>query len=531
MAVRGGLGGPRLATILLLLCQARGVPFAPPPRPAAPLPPIALGPPNSRGVRAFVDAHGHERHFHGVNAVVKGPPWHPTVGAFDFETSLVDHDFALLQRAGVNVLRLGVMWPGVEPVRGEYNRTYIETVRGIARTAATYGIYTLLDMHQDAMSERFCGEGFPAWAVQPSGRLAFPEPVGASFADPGPGGFPSRSDCARHAWSSYYFSEASATAWQALYTNKDGLLDAWGAMWRTVATAFRGEPHILGIEAVNEPFAGDVIHDPLLLRPMHADRVNLQHVYDVLAQQVWAADPARLFFFAGVPWADYGTGFARAPGGASNAYRSVLVFHHYEVPWGPQLINSSFEHAQLYVQDAALLGTGLMLTEFAEHCGTSFEGWDAVTGAADTHALSWISWEYKAFSKGAPFPTPESQWNDFGARKTGVGGCLFDPAGGVRPLNVRAQARPYAPFVAGRLRTLEFEPLVARLYLAFEPQTDANLTHTSVIYVSKEHWYPHGYVVQVQPAGAAVWGPMGEDYLAVRVLETAKQREGGALRH
>jgi hypothetical protein len=67
---------------------------------------------------------------------------------------------------------------------------------------------------------------------------------------------------------------------------------------------------------------------------------------------------------------------------------------------------------------------------------------------------------------------------------------------------------------------LEFEPLVARLYLAIEPQTDANLTHTSVIYVGLEHWYPDGYHVDVQPTGAAVWGPMGANFLGVRVLET-----------
>lgn len=28
-----------------------------------------------------------------------------------------------------------------------------------------YGIYTLLDMHQDGFSRKICGEGFPAWAV------------------------------------------------------------------------------------------------------------------------------------------------------------------------------------------------------------------------------------------------------------------------------------------------------------------------------------------------------------------------------
>ena len=304
-----------------------------PVRYAVPLPEIRLGSPNEHGVRPFVDADGYERHFHGVNAVVKGPPWHPTTGEFDFETSLVAGDFELLQAAGVSVIRLGMMWAGVEPERGSYNYTYIETLRSIAMHAASYGIYTLLDMHQDAMSEKFCGEGLPAWAAQPSGEMPFPEPVGPAFAPLGHAGFPSRSNCSKHAWSAYYFSEASAMAWQALYSNKDGLLDSWGAMWRTVAAAFKGDTHVLGIEVINEPFPGDIIHKPTLLRPELADRVSLQHVYDALSSQIWAADPARLFFFAGVPWANLGSGFLHAPGGSSNAYRSVLVFHHYEIPW------------------------------------------------------------------------------------------------------------------------------------------------------------------------------------------------------
>ena len=31
--------------------------------------------------------------------------------------------------------------------------------------ASKYGIYTLLDAHQDVLSEKFCGEGIPDWAV------------------------------------------------------------------------------------------------------------------------------------------------------------------------------------------------------------------------------------------------------------------------------------------------------------------------------------------------------------------------------
>jgi len=58
---------------------------------------------------------------HGTNAVVKGPPWFPTFDSFDNNTSLSKEDFILMNRLGVNLVRLGVMWPGLEPTRGSYD--------------------------------------------------------------------------------------------------------------------------------------------------------------------------------------------------------------------------------------------------------------------------------------------------------------------------------------------------------------------------------------------------------------------------
>ena len=58
------------------------------------------------------------------------------------------------------------MWPGVEPVRGSYNETYLAEIRKIVDLAYRYGIYTILDMHQDLLTEQYCGEGVPPWAVK-----------------------------------------------------------------------------------------------------------------------------------------------------------------------------------------------------------------------------------------------------------------------------------------------------------------------------------------------------------------------------
>jgi hypothetical protein len=55
---------------------------------------------------------GRQIFFHGVNTIVKGFPYVPQTSEFDIDVSLVDKDHALLADLGVNVYRLGTMWPG-----------------------------------------------------------------------------------------------------------------------------------------------------------------------------------------------------------------------------------------------------------------------------------------------------------------------------------------------------------------------------------------------------------------------------------
>jgi hypothetical protein len=37
-----------------------------------------------------------------------------------------------------------MMWPGVEPVQGEVNQTYLTVMENIVNTLGTYGIYTIV---------------------------------------------------------------------------------------------------------------------------------------------------------------------------------------------------------------------------------------------------------------------------------------------------------------------------------------------------------------------------------------------------
>lgn len=58
--------------------------------------------------------------------VYKVFPYHPKLEAFDPFDSLSQVDMQFLKDNGFNVVRLYVAWPGVEPVRGQYNTSYLQ---------------------------------------------------------------------------------------------------------------------------------------------------------------------------------------------------------------------------------------------------------------------------------------------------------------------------------------------------------------------------------------------------------------------
>jgi len=69
--------------------------------------------------RWFTDSRGRVVIMHGVNMVMKVPPYQPSAMGFG------DDDAALLQREGFNTVRLGLILKGLEPQPGVFNDAYL----------------------------------------------------------------------------------------------------------------------------------------------------------------------------------------------------------------------------------------------------------------------------------------------------------------------------------------------------------------------------------------------------------------------
>jgi len=209
-----------LCVVALLACAA--------PAAAAPTGPL------SQNGRWITDAKGRVAIMHGVNMVSKRPPYAPATTGFD------EDDARFLRREGFDTVRLGVIYAGVEPQPGRYSQAYLDQIQATADALAKADVFYQLDFHQDLYNERFEGEGWPDWAVQDDGLPAAPKT-----------GFPNN----------YLLMPALSRAFDHFWANDPGpggvgLQDRYAEAWRQVATRFRGKPHNMGYDLLNEPWPG-----------------------------------------------------------------------------------------------------------------------------------------------------------------------------------------------------------------------------------------------------------------------------------
>src|SRR5919206_1263993 len=70
-------------------------------------------------------------------------------------------DFRQMRRLGYNTIRLNLSWSLLEPQPGRISRQYIDRIAQIVRWAGARGIFSVLDLHQDAWSKYVYTRGEP----------------------------------------------------------------------------------------------------------------------------------------------------------------------------------------------------------------------------------------------------------------------------------------------------------------------------------------------------------------------------------
>jgi len=344
-----------------------------------------------------------------------------------------------------------------------------------------HGIYSLLDAHQDIGNEKFCGQGFPSWAIKQSSliTLPFPFPLQWSAYPLDEHGRPSSADCGKQPWANYYFTHEVSSAWQALFDNVDGIQDSFAAFWRKVAENFASNDNVIGYEIINEPWSGNLWSNPLRMVPMWADYFNLQPMYDRVNNYIRQIDDKHLIFFESVTWDDFfPIGFSHAPGGKQFANRSVLSYHYYDQP------NVNGIQSQIYSRkkDMKRLNIGGMMTEFDINVA-NLTLFNEVVETADDYLQSWIAWAYKNFY------SPE----------TGNNG-LFHADGSVNLKVLKWASRTYAQAVAGKTSKMKFESSGA-FELTYEVCENCGVTE---IYLNQALHYPNGHEIAIKPENVAI---------------------------
>jgi len=177
---------------------------------------------------------------------------------------------------GANVLRLPFSWEALEPAPGLFDEVYLKTYAKMIEAAWARGMRAIVDFHQDIYASPFGGDGFPPWTL---GDIPHGEP---------------RHDLAEDQWFAQYYQMRGPVqeAFDRLWDNADGILDAFAAMWRHVARRLAGMPGVIGFELINEPGWGSMEID-------YFEREVLTRLIDRLGAVVRAEAPEALLFGGG----------------------------------------------------------------------------------------------------------------------------------------------------------------------------------------------------------------------------------------
>ncbi len=476
-----------------------------------------VGPLRAPGGPQLVDHDGRTVLLHGVDLVYKIPPYEVEVNGTG-RNVLTPAEAQRMAQLGFDVVRLGVVWKGLEPGTDPINdpdickpgtprasgpaqfsakifNTYMDRLEATISLLARYGIYSLVDMHQDVYNEVFGGEGAPNWAVCTDGIAPKPQ-LGIQN------------------WSVNYMGPGVTQAYGHFWMNDvvGNIQGEFDNLWTKIGSRLRSNPWVIGYDPFNEPYGPGLATDPdsptfdAQLECFYTGRAHPGLAQDGqrvtcppddpkegLIPRLEAADPTHLVAYEGNYSTDSGV-----PNniGAMGYPRLVLNFHDYcflHVPNGPEppdfgsvcgpLESTVFkQHEQERATDASPAqpsGPSWLLTEFGATTGTA--DLTRITSDANANLVGWIYW----------------QWINY-ADPTGSHSSALWPPRKATASQLNVLSETYASAVAGTPTSMSFDPTTAAFTLRY--RSNPKISAPTVIVVPVSTHYPHGYCLRVSGA-------------------------------
>jgi hypothetical protein len=361
----------------------------------------------------LVDAEGRDVLLRGVNARVEGLF---DVTFADGRTALepippfVEADCAFLaEEVGANLLRLPLSWSALEPTEGQFDADWLAGALALTDTCAAHGVYTLLDLHQDAYSKEIGEDGAPLWAIVPPPETLLEGPL-TDLGD-------------------RRLSPQVLAAFRSLYTDAEGLHAAYATMAAEVARAARGHAGVVGLELQNEPV-------PL------GNAAALDQFHQTVADAVRAAAPELPLYFEPDSLRNLtDSDPVTVPFARENAvYAPHLYVDVFEDGWAGGDVGAIEASVAAMHDEAARHGASVLVGEFG-HDPRSETGrayLEAALDTMDTTPTSWAFWVYEEWSQGG--------WGLYDSDGTG--------RGALREEAVALLARPFPAAVPGRIGTV-----------------------------------------------------------------------------
>ncbi len=401
--------------------------------------------------RWLIDRTGRVVLFHGVNLVVKSPPYEPASVGFNFK------DANWLSQNGFNLVRLGVLMTGIMPEPGVIDNKYLNSIKSTVNLLWKYHIYVLLDFHQDGFGPSLGGDGMPSYMTLTDHAInSHLSPAASPYYESNP----SISQAFQSFWNDqkstqgigiqhYYYMGLSATS--SVFSNSDG---------------------VLGYDIMNEPWPGLVWKQCLNPGCPQLDEKELLPFYSAADKAIRKYDKSHLIFEEPFVLYNFGESSVTLPL-PNHDQNSGLSFHQY---------------APTYNQELTVLHNALLWSKSTN--GTLIDSeWgatnipiliDVQANELDSYLIPWIFWSLNGTIIKNMDASPSGSNLDIGV--------------------VNALVRPYPMVIAGTPKSLSYDSNTHELKFMWSTKNvnggnfkAGSLTSIEVPKITE----PNGYLVTV----------------------------------